>query len=66
MSLEKSYDMFMSLQCNFNLLLCKEIFGNLSEHIFEKWIICDGNIINFLSHLDNENRNKIYIWLQTM
>jgi hypothetical protein len=64
MSLEQSYNTFMYLQCNFNLFICEEIFGDLSEHLFEKWLNCNENILNFLSKLDSENRQKIYKWLK--
>ena len=65
MSFEQHYNTFMYLQCNFNLFMCEEIFGNhLSEHIFEKWLNSNENILNFLSRLDTQNREKIYKWLE--
>jgi len=54
-----AYNIFIFLQCNFNKKMSDDIFGDLSEHLFEKWLNCNYNIINFLSMLDNGNKQLI-------
>jgi hypothetical protein len=38
---------------------CRRIFGTLSEHIFEKYIGSDGDVMRFYSWLDTECRDKL-------
>ena len=63
--MEQYYKKFLNLQINFNLELSNQIFGNiLGKHLFEKWIFYDRNIIEFIYHLDNENKQKIFDFLE--
>ena len=59
MSLTNSYNMLLSLQCNFKKYMCDQIFGNDSNHLYPKWVSSDGNILHFLTRLDDENREKL-------
>jgi hypothetical protein len=58
----ENYQLFLYIQTNFSKDICDQIFGNLSDHMFEKWESCDGNIINFLNRLDNENCDSLFRW----
>lgn len=60
--LNNSYDILLSLQCNFNKQICDKIFTDYSNHLYEKWLNCDQNILKFISLLDSVNRNKILLW----
>lgn len=55
-------DVFIYLQSKFNKTICEEIFEEDSDHLFQKWTSCDYNIINFLSRLDEVNKQKLLMW----
>jgi len=55
-------DILIYLQCNFNLSVCMEIYGEESNHLFEKWLTCDGNLLNYITRLDKNNRYKLLNW----
>ena len=56
------YNIFLHLQNRVSKDICDEVFGELSEHIYIKWINCDYNIIYFLSQLDDANKEKLLYW----
>ena len=53
-------DILLSLQCNFSKLVCDEIFGQDSNHLFEKWLFSDKNLLYFITRLDNCNQAKLF------
>lgn len=56
-----NYDRLEWLQYNLNLDLMKTIFGeDLYEHLYWKWTRCDDNIIDFITLLDIENKQKLF------
>ena len=59
-----SFNKFIFMQCHFSKEVCNELFGDLSEHIYIKWLDSDFNIINFLSSLDSRNKQKMFIWAE--
>ena len=60
--LTKNYNMFIFIQSNFNKNICDILYSELSNHLFNKWLKCDGNILNFISMLDNNNKLIILKW----
>lgn len=56
-------NLLLSLQCNFNKDLCDKIFEDLSGHLFPKWLNSDGNILNFMSRLDQHNKTLLLKWV---
>ena len=59
------FNILLSLQCNFNKNICEQVFGLCSEHLYEKWVSSDGNIINFMTRLDVDNKAKLLSWGMT-
>ena len=59
MTSEQSFQYLLKLQNNFNKNLSDQIFGYLSDHLYAKWERCKGNILNFLTMLDEMNRGKL-------
>ena len=55
---------FLSLQLNFNKEISNRVFGDLSNHLFKKWLTCKGNILNFFSILDINNKKKLLNWAE--
>ena len=58
-------NLLSSLQCNFDKEMCDEIFNDLSDHLFDKWLKSNGNILNFFGQLDNQNKKRILKWSLT-
>ena len=56
MSLTNSYNILLSLQCNFNKYIC--------DHLYSKWVTSQGNILNFMTRLDDVNREKLLRYVQ--
>ena len=65
MNLETIFQYFLKLQNNFNKTMSDQIFGSLSDHLYAKWMKCDNNILNFLSRLDQVNRQKLFNFAKT-
>ena len=66
-TLEQSYFIFRIISSNLSSEICKIIFDkNISEHMWDKWLKCDMDIIKFLSALDTYNRKKIIDWGENM
>ena len=64
-TLEKSYFIFKILSSNLSPDLCESIFGkDLKNHMWEKWLSQDTDIIKFLSCLDSFNRKRILDWAE--
>ena len=55
-------NLLLRLQCDFNKEMCDKIFNDLSDHLFDKWLKTDGNILNFFSQLDIKNQKTILKW----
>ena len=66
MSLLKDYNILLYIQNNFDKEVSSEIFNDLSNHLYKKWIVCNQNILHFISVLDSENKNKILLWGENM
>ncbi len=58
-----NYNGFMNslitLQLNFDLEKSNQVFGELGEHLFEKFNKSERNILNFYTRLDAENKQKL-------
>jgi hypothetical protein len=57
-----AFDKFLKLQVNFNKDMCIDIFKNDAEHLFQKWLYCNYNIIEFINRLDDNNKHIILSW----
>lgn len=55
-------NLLLRLQCDFNKEICDKIFSDLSDHLFNKWLKTDRNILNFFSQLDIKNQTAILKW----
>jgi ABC-type Zn2+ transport system substrate-binding protein/surface adhesin len=60
--MEHSYNILLCIQNTFSRDVANEIYGDLAEHIYEKWIRLDDNILNFMSCLDYSNRDILFEW----
>lgn len=58
----ESYQILFTMQSNFHLGICEELFGGLAEHIYQKWIESNENMLNFLTRLDQKNINIMLLW----
>ena len=56
------FNTFQALQNNFNKGISNKVFGELSNHLFQKWLKCDRNILNFISMLDPIHKKKLLKW----
>jgi len=63
MNLNQAYNMLFTLQCNFNKDICDKIFESNSDHLYEKWLQSDENILNFIARLDKINKQKLFNWM---
>ena len=54
--------MLIYIQNVFDKEICNKLFGDLSNHIYQKWIDSDFNLVNFLSKLDNQNKLHFMKW----
>lgn len=61
-TLSNSFDMFLSMQCNFSYEVAEGIFTRDTEHFWAKWLRSQDNIITFLGMLDTVNRRKVIDW----
>jgi hypothetical protein len=55
-------NLLLRLQSDFNKEICNIVFDDLSDHLFDKWLKTDRNILNFFSQLDIKNRKKLLKW----
>jgi hypothetical protein len=62
--LYESFDMMLFIQNHFDKKLSDELFTDLSDHIFDKWLQSEYNILNFISRLDNVNKKIICEWVE--
>lgn len=58
----QSSDILIYLQNSFCLSLCDEIYDKDSEHLYKKWLYCDGNLLKFITMLDKSNKLKLLLW----
>ena len=56
------FNTFLALQNNFNKEISNRVFGDLSNHLFHKWLKCERNILNFISMLDPIHKKKLLKW----
>ena len=56
------YKIMSYIQCNFNKKISDDIFNELSDHLYSKWIDCDFNLLNFMSRLDKQNKLILLNW----
>ena len=59
-TLLKQFDIYQSLQSNFNIEMCQEIFNKDWEHYWKKWENSKCNIITFISSLDISKRRILF------
>ncbi len=52
-------DRLIALQLNFDLEKSIQVFGELGEHLFEKFDKNERNILNFYTRLDAGNKEKL-------
>jgi hypothetical protein len=52
-------DRLIALQLNFDLEKSIKVFGELGEHLFEKFNKNERNILNFYTRLDAGNKEKL-------
>jgi len=56
----KYFDSYLYIQCNFSYYKCLDIFGKeMGEHLWPKWLQCEGNLIYFMQRLDKVNQEKL-------
>jgi hypothetical protein len=65
-TLEKAFQIFLAMQCNFSYEVAGHVFYGDSDHFWTKWVRTERNIINFLSSLDNLNRRRMIEWGVTL
>jgi len=53
------YNFFNTIQNTLSEDIISSIWGNDSEHFFDKWLSSENNIILFISKLDDNNQNKL-------
>lgn len=53
-------DVPVYLKNSFGKNICDKIFGSKSDHLYEKWIETNTNIVSFLIKLDENNKIKKY------
>lgn len=56
-------DILFLLQENFNEYISYKIFKIDSKHLFPKWKESNGNILNFMTRLDDNNKEKLITWV---
>jgi hypothetical protein len=56
--------MLLNLQNNYNKTISDEVFGNMSEHLYDKWLDSDDNILCYLTRLDTHNKLKLLKWTE--
>lgn len=62
MSLSNSINILLCMENNFNKQISDTLFHNLSDHLWEKWIHCDGNILKYITRLDKYNKYILLKW----
>jgi len=62
--MDNYFDKYMYLQCSFCTDIANTVFKQDSNHIMTKWYTHNENILNFLSSLDVENRQKLFLWVE--
>jgi len=56
---KECFQVYLYLQCNFSKDMSDQIFQDMSDHLYNKWLVCNGNMLNFITCLDNNNINKL-------
>jgi hypothetical protein len=52
---------FLELQNKFDIEMSYKIFGeDLGKHLYDKWIFCDSNLLEFIGILDFDNKEKLF------
>jgi len=47
----------------FNLEVAEEIYGqSLGNHLYQKWMNSENNVTNFLTQLDENNKQLLLDW----
>lgn len=59
-NLLETFDILLSLQCNFDYSLCAQIFPNNTDHYWQKWQRVEGNMLIFINSLDIVNRTRFF------
>jgi uncharacterized protein (DUF4213/DUF364 family) len=56
-------DFYLFIQNRINYFSMREMFGEaMAEHLLPKWDSCNGNVLNFMTMLDADNRRKLIAW----
>jgi len=66
LTIEKSCQIFQSMQCNFSHEVASVVFSHNIEHFWAKWLNTRENMITFLSSLDIFNRKAMLDWGSTL
>ena len=61
-----SVDILLLLQCTFNKFISDKIFKDDSNQLYPKWEQSNGNILNFITKLDDNNKNKLLEWVRNV
>ena len=56
-------NILIKIQNNYNKEISNRIFGELSNHLYSKWLNCNKNILAFISQLDYSNKTKFFKWV---
>jgi hypothetical protein len=59
--LESQFLFYQYMQNNFDYTLCREIFHDY-DHMYNKWLASNGNIITYISLMDCSNREKFLLY----
>ena len=62
----KYINSFVYLQYNFSLELSQKIFKNDGRHLYDKWLTCGGNFLDFCNMLDFNNKIILSVWINAL
>lgn len=57
-----SYEIILTMQCNFSYTVCQKIFPEDTTHYWDKWNVSSQNMLYFLSRLDRMNKIILIKW----
>lgn len=62
--LESQFLFFQHMQVNFDFEICGKIFGDDCNHMYNKWLECNSNIIDYISRMDSSNMKKFLLYFE--
>ena len=60
----RTFDKYLWAQNKICSPVFEELFGDLYTHILDKWLRCGGNFLNFMSLLDDVNKQIVLNWIE--